>query len=140
MDNDTFDAICKEMTAVVAAMTPATHMIHDLQVGMAFGRILNDYEWDWRYENIPSNEIQAVKDAEADEGNILVKVPFFLSEWGDHSMFISSEEENKKFVDAYQKLLGALAIFLPDHPCTARLQRWVMSKFNRETQSFKYDA
>merc|ERR1712035_267414 len=109
-------------------MRPEAKMLHDLQTGLAFGNLLDDYRWDWSYDNTPSKQIQAVKDADPSHDNIQIKIPIWIAEWGKHSIFISSQEENERFVQSYKELLGALMAFLPTHPAAGRLTRWMIAR------------
>ena len=140
MDKSQFEQICKEMDEAIDQMRPEARMLHELQVGLALTRILDDYQWDWTYKNAPSSQIQAIKDADSTPENIQVKVPIWLAEWINHNMFISPPEANEQFVNGYKQILGDIMMYLPTHPSAGRLQRWIMARFDRQSKTFRYDA
>ena len=140
MDKATFDQVCSEMEEAIQQMRPEAKQLHELQAGLALGKILDDYRWDWSYDNTPSNQIQAIKDAEPNPDNVQIKIPIWIAEWSNHSIFTSTADDNERFVEEYRKILTALVTCLPTHPSAGRLQRWMMARFDRSKKVFKYDA
>ena len=140
MDKATFDQTCLEMEEAFQQMRPEAQHLHELRVGLALAKILDDYRWDWSYDNTPSNQIQAIKEADPSPDNIQIKIPIWIAEWSNHSMFTSTPSDNERFVAEYRYILRALVTCLPTHPSAARLQRWMMARFDRTSKTFRYDA